>query len=135
MLNLDLGDSYNYDGKESGILPKLYNTEGTELLPNQEDIFIEDNTETDVNLEIESIEATKPNTTEAEITVRINNPEEIEITGIEIEDMTVTSITRNVTQNGITSITVRATPNRYYDSYKLTGIKYKDTEGKNKQKK
>ena len=126
ILNLDLGDSYNYKGKLNGILPKLYNTEGTELLPNQTDIVIDENSEDNVDLEVESIEATKPNTTEAEITVRINNPEETEITGIEIEDMQVTSITRNVTQNGITSITVRVTPSRYYDSYKLTGIKYKN---------
>ena len=134
VLDLDLGDSYNYDGKDSGILPKLYNTDGSELLPNQEDIFIVNNKESDANLEIDSIDATKPNTTEAEITVRINNPKEIEITGIEIEDMTVTEIKKNVTQNEITSITVRTTPNRYYDSYKLTGIKYKDTEGKNQTK-
>ena len=126
ILNLDLGDSYNYDGKAEGILPKLYNSEGTELLPNQEDIYVDDKTsDSGVNLVVESVEATKPNTTEAEITVRISNPEEIEITGIEIEDMQVTSITRNVTQNGITSITVHATPSRYYDSYKLIGIKYK----------
>ncbi len=125
ILNLSLGDSYNYDEKDEGILPKLYNIEGIELLPNQENILVDDNTEGNADLEIESIEATKPNTTEAEIIVRINNPEEVEITGIEIEDMTVASITRNVTQNGITSITVRATPNRYYDSYKLTGIRYK----------
>ena len=127
ILDLNLGESYNYDGKNKGILPKLYNIEGTELLPNQKDILIDDNdagSET-INLSIERVEATKPNTTEAEISVIINNPNEVEITGIEIEDMTVSSITRNVTQNGMTSITVRVTPNRYYDSYKLTGIKYK----------
>ncbi len=126
ILNLDLGDSYNYEDKDKGILPKLYNTEGTELLPNQTDILVDDNADEEIaELEVESVEASKPNTTEAEITVRINNPEEIEITGIEIEDMTITSVVRSATQNGITSITVRSTPNRYYDSYKLIGIKYK----------
>ncbi len=135
ILELDLEDSYNYEEKEDGILPKLYNTEGTELLPNQEDILVDDNIEENVDLEVESIEATKPNTTEAEIVVRIKNPEEIEITGIEIEDMTISSVTRNVAQNGITSITVRSTPNRYYDSYKLIGIKYKDEYGEEKTKK
>ena len=126
VLSLDLGDNYNYDGKGEGILPKLYNIEGTELLPNQEDIYVDENKEIDnIDLVIESLEAIKPNTTEAEITIRINNPEEVEITNIEIEDMIVAGITRNVTQNGITSITVRVTPTRYYDSYKLTGIKYK----------
>ena len=134
ILKLDLGDRYSYDGKSEGILPKLYNTEGTELLPNQTDILIDDNTEEDVNLVVEKIEATKPNTTESEITVRINNPEEVEITGIVIEDMQITSITRNITQNGITSITVRSTPNRYYDSYKLIAIKYKNASGEEQTK-
>ena len=126
VLNLNLGESYNYDKKEEGILPKLYNTESTELLPNQEDILLDESrVEESVNLEVESIETTKPNTTEAEITIRIKNPKEVSITGIEIEDMEVTAVTRNVTQNGTTSITVKATPTRYYDSYKLTEIKYK----------
>ena len=133
ILNLDLGNSYNYDGKENGMLPKLYNVEGTELLPNQTDLLINDSSDTKVNLEVESVEAMKPNTTEAEISVRIDNPEEIEITGIEIEDMTVASITRNVTQNGITNVVVRATPNRYYDSYKMTGIKYKIDDSSEEQ--
>ena len=122
VLNLDLGDNYNYDGEEEGILPKLYNTNGTELLPNQTDIYLDSNNETE--LTIESIESDKLNTAEAEISIRINNPKEVEITGIEIEDME-NSIIRNVTQNGITNIVIRATPNRYYDSYKLTQIKYK----------
>ncbi len=122
---LELGDSYNSDKEKNGVLPKLYNTEGTELLPNQEAIYVDDNiSNSGANLVVESIEAIKPNSSEAEISVRIINPEEVEITEIEIEDM-LSSVTRNVTQNGITSITVRATPTRYYDSYKLTGIKYK----------
>lgn len=120
--SLNLGDSYYYE-KDSNILPKLYNTTGTELLPNQTDIFIKDSKEP-ITLEIESTQATKPNTTEAEVSITINNPQEVEITEIEIEDME-TTITRNVTQDGITNVVVRATPNRYYDSYKLTKIKYK----------
>ena len=130
-LNLDLGDSYKYDENQSGILPKLYNSKGTELLPSQKDIYIDNNSE-DVDIQIENIEATKPNTTEAEIEIRINNPEEIEIIGITIEDMAST-ITRSVTKNGITNITVRSIPERYYDSYKLTEIKYKTSDDKEEQ--
>ena len=124
ILNLSLGESYSYEGKEEGILPKLYNTEKTELLPNQQDNKIENDEE--VNLEIESIEAEKTNTTEAQISIIIDNPQEVEITGIEIEDMECT-VTRNVTQNGKTNIVVRGLPRRYYDSYKITQIKYKNT--------
>ena len=124
-LSLDLGDSYQYEDVESGILPKLYNSEKTQILPNQEDIFIDDNTSEEIaKIELLRIDATKTNTTEAEISIRINNPEEVEIIGIEIEDMT-SSIIGNVTQNGITNITVRSTPERFYDSYKLTEIRYK----------
>ena len=129
--NLDLGDSYKYDESKSGVLAKLYNSNGTDLLPNQKDIYIDNNGE-DIDIQIENIEATKPNTTEAEIEIRINNPEEIEITGITIEDMNST-ITRNVTQNGITNIIVRAIPNRFYDSYKLTEIKYKTNDAQDEQ--
>ncbi len=134
ILNLDLGDRYNYDSKTNGVLPKLYNTDGTELLPNQTNIYVDDTSGGEVNLEVESVEASKPNTTEAEISVRISNPEEIKITGIEIEDMQVNNITRNVTQNGITNIEVYATPNRYYDTYKLTGIKYINLDGEEQEK-
>ena len=129
VLQFNLGEAYAYETDTSkGVLPKLYNTEGTELLKNQTDIFLENH----VDLTIEQVEAEKRNTTEAEITLLINNPQDLEITKIEIEDMT-TSITRNVTQNGETSITVRATPNRYYDSYKITNIKYKIGEEEQEQ--
>ncbi len=40
VLSLDLGDSYDYSSSSDGILPKLYNTDGTEILPNQEDIYL-----------------------------------------------------------------------------------------------
>ncbi len=133
VLSLDLGDSFEYTDIESQILPKLYNINGITILPNQEDIFIDDSTSKDhVNLKIDSIEVTKPNTTEAEINIRINNPDEIKITGIEIEDMT-SSVTRTVTENGITSITVRSTPERFYDSYKLTEIRYEIENSEDEQ--
>ena len=128
--SLNLGDSYYYE-KDSNILPKLYNASGTELLPNQTDILIKDST-APVTLEIESTQVTKPNTTEAEVSIIINNPQEVEITGIEIEDMG-TTIIRNITQDGITNVVVRATPNRYYDSYKLTKIKYKVNTSEDEQ--
>ncbi len=134
VLNLNLGESYNYDKREEEILPKLYNEEGTILLPNQEDIFLDDSKMLEsIDLEVENIQATKPNTTEAEVTVKIKNPTEIKITGILIEDMQIMEIIRNVTQNGVTSITVRSMPTRYYDSYKLVGIQYK-TDNSQEQK-
>ena len=125
--NLSLGNSYSYEGKEKGILPKLYNTEGTELLKNQKDNIIKEA----ANVEIDTVEAEKPNTTEAQISIIIDNPQEVEITDIEIEDMEHTII-RNVTQNGKTNVVVRGIPLRYYDNYKITTIKYNEN-GENKE--
>ena len=136
ILNLNLGDNYNYDDKAKGILPKLYNTEGTKLLPNQEDIYITESLtgEESSKISVDSINAEKTNQEEANISILIINPDEIEITNIEIEDMTVKEVVRNVTQKGMTNITVRATPTRYYDSYKLIGIKYRDSKNEEKTK-
>ena len=122
-LNLNLGNNYYYSEAKNEILPKLYNVEKTMLLPNQTDIYLTDNISD--KLEIENIEVTKPNNTEAEINIRFSNPSEVEITGIKIEDMT-SSIVKNVTQNAITNLTIKSMPKRYYDSYKLTEIKYKN---------
>ena len=128
-LNFDLGNSYNYDNSEKGILPKLYNSEGTEILPNQQDNYLDISSASgeNINLEISNITANKINTEEAEIEIRINNPSEVEITQIIIQDVE-TNITRNITQNGITNITVKAIPKRYYDNYILTQIQYKNNE-------
>lgn len=123
VLNLSLGGSYSYEGKEKGILPKLYNTEGTALLPNQQDYILE----RVVSLEIDSVEAQKPNTTEAQVSIIIDNPQEVEITEVQIEDMNCT-VTRNVTQNGKTNVVLRGVPTRYYDNYKITNIHYKEGE-------
>ncbi len=44
VLQFNLGEAYAYETDTSkGILPKLYNTDGTELLKNQTDIFLENN--------------------------------------------------------------------------------------------
>ena len=142
VLKLNLGDYYNYEGAERGVLPKLFNTEQNNILPNQKDIYLDEYNEGEqtVNIEIESIEINKPNSNEAEINIRLKNEQEVEITGIEIEDME-TSITRKATQNGVTNIVLRGIPKRYYDSYKLVKIKYfqnindanpTDEEGQNK---
>ena len=122
VLKLNLGEYYNYDSSDKAILPKLYNTEKTELLPYQDDILLEEDSKSGA-LEIESIQANKTSTSEAEINIRINNPEELEITEIKIEDMK-TSILRKATQNGITNLVVQGTPERYYDAYKLVELKY-----------
>ena len=69
--------------------------------------------------------------TKVDIRVVINNPSNLEITGIEIDDMNIT-MTLNAYQDGKTYLNITATPVRYYDNYKLSSIKYK-LNGENKQ--
>ena len=120
---IQLGTSYEYSQIKDGILPKLYNTNGTDLLPNQIDNTIGKN----ANLQVNDIQYEKTNSTNAEIRIEVSNQNNFEITNIEIEDMK-TNITDIRSSNGITYITATGTPERYYDSYKLENIKYKEQE-------
>ena len=52
---IGLGDAYDYSQVSQGILPKLYDTTGEWLLPNQEDVNIDNN----LNLEIGNIKFEK----------------------------------------------------------------------------
>ena len=116
---IQLGASYDFRQVKDGILPKLYNTNGIDLLPNQIDNTIIENT----NLQVNDIQYEKTNSTSAEIRIEVSNPNNFEITNIEIEDMKI-NITDNRSSNGITYIMLIGTPERYYDSYKLENIKY-----------
>ena len=125
-------NNWNYDGLSEGILPKLYNTNGGELLPNQEDNKLEKQ----ADIRIESVEASKRDVNHAEIRLVINNLTEENITDIEIDSMDVT-IERNVTQEGKTYIDILGTPTGYYDSYKITSVVYEqeDEEKKTQEEK
>ena len=111
---------YDISEVSEGILPKLKYKDSDELLPNQEDIFIED----DFILDIENVESSKDDINNVSVRIDINNPQEVEITGIEIEGMkhTINSI---VTRNGGTYINLTATPIYCYDTYRISKIKYK----------
>ncbi len=118
---IQLGESYDYSQVGQGILPKLYNTQGTELLPNQEDIKIEQTEEMVIN----NVTSEKTDANTIEALIEISNPQEKEIVDIEVEDMEVT-ITKNNTENRKTYIEIKATPTRFYDSYKVSKIIYKE---------
>ena len=118
---IQLGEAYDYSKVNEGILPKLYNTQRTELLPNQEDIKIEETEE----MIIEKVTSDKTDANTIEALIEISNSQEKEIVDIEVEDMEVT-ITKNNTENGKTYIEIKATPTRYYDSYKVSKIIYKE---------
>ena len=117
--NIGFNEAWDYSSLSESILPKLYNTDRTELLPNQEDHKLEEQ----ADIRIDSMEASKRDINHAQIRLVINNQTEENITDVEIESMDVT-IERNVTQAGKTYIDILGTPIGYYDSYKLTGIIY-----------
>ena len=117
---LSWGNIYDISKVNEGILPKLKYKDSNELLPNQEDIFIED----ELVLEIEKVESSKDDINNVSVRLDINNPQELEVTGIEIEGMnhTINSI---VTRDGGTYINLTATPIYCYDTYRISKIKYK----------
>ena len=117
--NIGFGKTWDYSKLSESILPKLYNTNGTELLPNQEDNKLEEQ----ADIRVDSIEANKKDVNHAEIRLVINNPTEENITNIEIDSMNV-EIERNVTQSGKTYIDILGTPTGYYDSYQITALVY-----------
>ena len=120
---IGLDDNYNYDKINNGILPKLMNTNKTEELPNQQDIPIEEN----YDIEIVSINTEKDTIDSIMGQIILTNPNELEITKINIDGMEV-SINSINTQNGMTYINFKATPNKYYDSYKIDKIYYKEND-------
>ena len=120
---IGLGVAYDYSQASQGFLPKLYDTTGEKLLPNQEDVNIDN----DLNLEIANVTFDKLSTDTVNALIEINNPQEVPITGIKIEDMNIT-IERNTTRQGITYIELNGVPTRYYDSYRISEIKYEENQ-------
>ena len=116
---IGLEEYFNYSDVQNGILPKLYNTNGQDLLPNQKDIKIG----MDAQLSIDDITVEKDQNDSVNILLKVDNPKEILITGIQVENME-TSIIKNNTLDGKTFIEIQGKPNRYYDSYKISTIKY-----------
>ena len=116
-----LGDSYDYSKVSQGILPKLYDTTGKNILPYQDDMPIK----SAIDLEIANITYEKTSVDTVNVLIEISNPSELLITGIEVADMDVKLI-RNTTRDGITYIELTGSPTRYYDSYRISKIKYKD---------
>ncbi|HJJ11876.1 MAG TPA: hypothetical protein OIM48_00965 [Clostridiaceae bacterium] len=123
---LNYGNAYDYSQLEENILPKLHkiNEDGTysnELLPNQEDVYLDISNE----LKIDSVEIEKSAVDQIAGQIVVINTNEVEITGVEIEGMDVT-VTSILTRYGKSYINITAKPNKYYDTYKITKVKYKE---------
>lgn len=115
-----LGEGFDYSGVSSGYLPKLYNIDGSSLLPNQVN-----NKLPQQQFKVLSIDKVKT-MTNATILINFENPNNSEIVGIGFDYFKILSTNKLVTQNGITSIEVTVEPERYLDTYKLSKIIYKE---------
>lgn len=116
-----LGEAFDVSQTTERILPKIYYLDSTDLLPNQKDnkIFKDEFSikEVVVNKHAES----------ATIVMYLENPDNNIITDIEI-DGTKVEIAKSTTENGIAVVELESYPQKYYDSYKFSKIKYKTTE-------
>ena len=124
-----LGNGYDYENVKDGELPKLLYSNRKELLPNQ----TENKLKEDMELEIEEVEADKTSSNIVKLRAVIKNSKEVKITKLYIEDMDA-KIDTDITKEGKTYLNITATPTRYYDSYRISKIKYiEDNKEKEKQ--
>ena len=122
---INFTDDFDYTDLSNKKLPKLKYTDGRGLLPNQED-----NVLASYMFEVVSIETVK---SISNITVQVNieNPEGYEITDVKVDDM-IGDITKNINHDGLTTIEMLLTPEKAFDSYKLSKLIYKDDAGNSK---
>lgn len=124
---MEMGDAFSYDEIGDNSLPLLYALDSTDLLPNQEKLYLKK-----YDFEVEHIEARSgvdsQGNDNAWIYMEISNPDGVEITDITIDDVTVKQVTQNSNQDETTFIRMEVTPIYYYDSYRLSGITYKSGE-------
>ena len=123
---LNYGNAYNYSQLGENILPKLHkiNEDGTnssELLPNQEDIYLDVSNE----FKIDSVVIEKSAVDQIAGQIVVTNTNKAEVTGLEINGMDVT-VTNIITRDGKSYINITAKPNKFYDTYKITKIEYKE---------
>ena len=120
---IGLGTQFCYDDISNEELPLLYKQGTTELLPNQEKIFIQVNGD----IYIEEINAEKASVNEMQAVITINNPAEKQINNINIENMKI--ISQNIiTRDGKTYITLTTQPTEYYSSYRVDNITYVEND-------
>ena len=120
--NILKSDSFDYSKSSSGILPKLYDETGENLMPNQIDNYLF------VNLfNVDRILIDK-HATDADVILYLDNKYNYEITDLKAENANI-EITRNVIDNGKSIIYFKLTPTRYYDTYRLSELTYIDGNG------
>ena len=120
-------DNYNYEKLENGVLPKLNYKNTKNLLAHQKDNIIKKELIT-----IEKIETKKVNNKLATVRIELNNPNNLNITGIYVEGME-TEILRNTNQSPKTYLDLNCIANQFYDSYKISQFTYMENGENRKQ--
>ena len=120
---IGLGEQFDYSDLSDGKMPKLKNIDTGKLLPNQSDYKLIVET---INVDEITIEA---QVDKAELNILIDNPNEYEITELMFDHLNITNIIASGTKNGKTTFRLNVTPEKFLDSYCLTGVKYKIADG------
>ena len=117
---IGLGEDYQYLDAEKAITPKLYFMGSEELIPNQKDNYLYKDM-----FEIHDIVIDK-HAEYANIVIYLKNPDNFIVTDVDISDVEV-NITKNANENDLAILEIKAYPERFFDSYKLSKIYYKET--------
>ena len=119
---------YNYDGVEQAILPKLNQKDSMDIMPYQNDIYLNLSNK----FSLYSINAEKIAVDKIQGQVAVTNINNLEVSGLEIDGIQI-DIKNIVTRDGITYINFEGSPTKFYDVYKLTYILYKENENSKKE--
>lgn len=118
---IGLGEDFEFKDAEKGITPKLFIAGSDELIPNQRDNYLYRDM-----FEIHDIVIDK-HAEYANIVIYLKNPDNFIVTDVDISDVEV-NITKNANEGGLAILEIKAYPERFFDSYKLSKIYYKETE-------
>ena len=119
------GDSFDLSSIGDHIVPKIKNSDTMELLPNQKDIKL-----TSELFDVREKPSATKTSTEGDIHIVIENPNQYEITGVEFDYLDIVSARySNYAYDGSTIIDVHVKPNKYFDSYIFNKVKYIDENG------
>ena len=115
---IQLGSVFSYQNLDTNQLPYLYYKDTTELLPNQKANYLNE-----YEFEVTEIEVS-PSIDSAYIMIRLQNEDNLPVSNVKIDGLTITEIRKNVTENGVTTLELMVKPDKAYDSYKLQEITY-----------
>lgn len=116
----DDSEEFDYSKSSEAILPLLYSVDNEVLLQNQTEEKLFKNM-----FNINEFVIDK-HTEYANITIYLDNPQELEVTGIEVEGAKI-ELVRNVNTNKLAVYEFKLYPEKFHDNYKLSNIYYKQS--------